>query len=47
LGTVLFSGSLYALGLGGSVPVPGAAPIGGGLLMIGWAALMVVALKRP
>ena len=47
LGIVLFPGSLYALGLGGSVLVPGAAPVGGGLLMIGWAALMVAALKRP
>ena len=46
-GIVLFSGSLYALGLGGSVPVPGAAPLGGALLLIGWAALMAAALKRP
>jgi uncharacterized membrane protein YgdD (TMEM256/DUF423 family) len=45
-GIVLFSGSLYALGLKGSVLVPGAAPVGGALLMIGWAALMVAALKR-
>ena len=46
-GIVLFSGSLYARGLGGAVPVPGAAPLGGALLMIGWAALMGAALKRP
>ena len=45
-GIALFSGSLYPLGLKCSVLVPGAASVGGALLMIGWAAMMVAALKR-
>lgn len=36
LGIILFSGTLYAFALTGNVPVPGAAPVGGALLMIGW-----------
>ena len=36
VGIVLFSGSLYSLVLLGDVPVRGAAPIGGALLMGGW-----------
>ncbi|MCZ6467139.1 MAG: DUF423 domain-containing protein [Alphaproteobacteria bacterium] len=45
-GIVLFSGSLYALGVTGSVPVPGAAPAGGLSFFVGWAALIWVALAR-
>jgi uncharacterized membrane protein YgdD (TMEM256/DUF423 family) len=45
-GIVLFSGSLYALGLTGSVPVPGAAPAGGISFFLGWAALIRAALAR-
>ena len=45
-GIVLFSGSLYALGLTGSVPVPGAAPAGGISFFLGWAALIWVAVAR-
>lgn len=45
LGIVLFSGTLYAFGLTGLVPVEGAAPLGGMLLMIGWAALMWIAAR--
>ncbi len=45
-GIVLFSGSLYALGLTGSVPVPGAAPAGGLSFFVGWAALIWVAVAR-
>ena len=45
-GIVLFSGTLYALGLTGSVPVPGAAPAGGLSLFLGWSALIWVALAR-
>ena len=45
-GIVLFSGTLYALGLTGSVPVPGAAPAGGLSFFVGWAALIWVALAR-
>ncbi len=45
-GIVLFSGSLYALGVTGSVPVPGAAPAGGLSFFVGWAALIWAALAR-
>ncbi len=45
-GIVLFSGSLYALGLTGSAPVPGAAPAGGLSFFVGWAALIWAALAR-
>ncbi len=45
-GIVLFSGSLYARGLTGSVPVPGAAPAGGLSFFVGWAALIWAALAR-
>jgi uncharacterized membrane protein YgdD (TMEM256/DUF423 family) len=43
LGVILFSGTLYAFGLTGVVPVEGAAPAGGFLLMIGWLAVMWIA----
>jgi len=46
IGIVLFSGSLYALGLTGSVLVHGAAPAGGVSLFVGWAALMWAAVAR-
>ena len=45
IGTVLFSGSLYAMGLTGTVPVTGAAPTGGGLLMAGWVLLALAAWR--
>ncbi len=37
-GVLVFCGSVYALGIGG-VRVGGAAPVGGLLLMVGWALL--------
>ncbi len=40
LGIVLFSGTLYALVLLDVVLVPGAAPVGGFLLIAGWLALV-------
>lgn len=43
LGIILFSGTLYAFGLTGLVPVEGAAPTGGFLMMVGWGALMWIA----
>jgi uncharacterized membrane protein YgdD (TMEM256/DUF423 family) len=46
LGTLMFSGSLYALGISGEVPVEGAAPVGGWLLMIGWLSLMLTAIRN-
>lgn len=40
LGIVLFSGTLYYLGLTGEAPLHGLAPAGGLFLMAGWGALM-------
>ncbi len=45
-GIVLFSGSLYALGVTGSVPMSGAAPAGGISFFLGWAALIWAAVAR-
>jgi len=42
LGIFLFSGTLYSFGEFMIVPVEGAAPIGGGFLIIGWLILAVV-----
>ncbi len=39
LGIILFSGTLYAFGLMNVLLVSGAAPIGGGVLMLGWLTL--------
>lgn len=45
LGILMFSGSLYWLGITGDVPVRGAAPVGGFLLMLGWIAIAVAAAR--
>lgn len=45
VGAGLFAGSLYWFVLNGIVPVPGAAPLGGIMMIVGWLALAVVALK--
>lgn len=45
LGIVLFSGSLYWFGIAGAVPVEGAAPVGGFLLMLGWLSVAVAAVR--
>ncbi len=45
LGIVFFSGSLYALGLTGTVQIAGTAPIGGALFLIGWACFIWAAVK--
>jgi uncharacterized membrane protein YgdD (TMEM256/DUF423 family) len=45
LGIILFSGTLYALALTGSVPLAGAAPVGGALLMLGWLVIGGIGLK--
>ncbi len=48
LGVLLFCGSLFWFGLYGLVPVEGAAPTGGLLMMAGWLALMGRAISpRP
>ncbi len=44
-GIALFCGSLYWFGLYGLVPVTGAAPTGGFLMMAGWLALMIAAIR--
>ena len=44
-GIGLFSGSLYALSLG-DLRLPGAAPIGGLLLILGWVLMIVAPLRR-
>ncbi len=46
LGTVLFSGSLYALALSGIGAFGAVAPVGGLSLILAWAALAVAALRR-
>ncbi len=40
-GIIAFSGSLYAYALLGYIPVDGAAPVGGVLLMAGWVLIML------
>jgi uncharacterized membrane protein YgdD (TMEM256/DUF423 family) len=40
-GIVLFSGTLYVLGLSGQVPLAGAAPVGGGMMILAWLLLAV------
>lgn len=44
LGTLLFSGSLYALTLSGIRILGAVTPVGGVLLLLGWAALMAALL---
>ena len=46
VGIVLFSGSLFALAAGAGRWLGWVAPFGGGVLMLGWAALAVLALRR-
>ena len=45
LGIVLFSGTLYAFALTGSVLLAGAAPVGGALLMVGWLIIGAIGLN--
>lgn len=45
-GIVMFSGTLYLLAITGDVLVPGLAPTGGVLLMVGWCALIAAGLKK-
>jgi uncharacterized membrane protein YgdD (TMEM256/DUF423 family) len=46
LGIVLFSGCLFTLALGGPAWVGWVAPLGGVALMLGWAALALLAIRR-
>ncbi len=45
LGIVLFSGTLYAFGARGAVPVHYAAPIGGLWLILGWLMILICAVS--
>lgn len=47
LGVILFSGSLYVMTLTGLRWLGAITPIGGLLLLVGWAALGVAAMKIP
>lgn len=44
LGIVLFSGTLYVFALTGRIPLEGAAPVGGALLMLGWLIIAMLGL---
>lgn len=46
LGILVFCGTLYAIGLFGATPLPIAAPVGGGMLLGGWLALVAFAFSR-
>jgi uncharacterized membrane protein YgdD (TMEM256/DUF423 family) len=47
LGTVVFSGSLYALALSGQRWIGAVTPLGGVALLAGWGCLAWAALARP
>lgn len=47
VGSLLFAGSLYALALGVPRWVAMAAPVGGGLMLLGWALLVAQLARRP
>ncbi len=44
-GIALFSGSLYAMTLTGQTKLGAITPFGGGLLLVGWAAVLVAGLR--
>lgn len=46
-GTILFSGSLYAMALGAPVWLGAVTPVGGLLFMVGWAGLILAAARAP
>ena len=46
-GTVLFSGSLYAMALGGPKALGAVTPLGGTLFLVGWVAMAVAARGGP
>jgi uncharacterized membrane protein YgdD (TMEM256/DUF423 family) len=47
LGITVFSGSLYALSLGGARALGALTPLGGVLLLLGWLALLLAVLRAP
>jgi uncharacterized membrane protein YgdD (TMEM256/DUF423 family) len=46
LGALLFAGALQALALGAPRGVAMVAPVGGGLMIVGWVVVVVSALRR-
>jgi uncharacterized membrane protein YgdD (TMEM256/DUF423 family) len=44
-GTIIFSGSLYLMALSGARWLGAVTPVGGLLMVLGWAALCVVAIR--
>ncbi len=46
LGTVLFSGALYALALGAPARIGLLTPVGGVAILLGWLALIRLAFAR-
>ncbi|MEM7138536.1 MAG: DUF423 domain-containing protein [Myxococcota bacterium] len=44
-GTLVFSGSLYAMTLTGQTRLGAVTPIGGALLLVGWAAVIVAGVR--
>ena len=46
IGSVLFSGSIYGLSLGGSSALGPITPLGGLLLIVGWVALGISSFRR-
>jgi len=47
LGTIIFSGCLYALVLTGERRLGAIVPVGGGLLIAGWVSLAIAATGKP
>ena len=47
LGTIIFSGCLYALVLTGQKWLGGVVPIGGTLMIVGWICLLVGVCRKP
>lgn len=47
LGVLLFSGSLYVMALSGVHGLGRVTPLGGVLLLAGWAALLVASVREP
>lgn len=46
VGIVLFSGTLYAFGINGTLPMRGLAPVGGWCLIAGWLLLAIAAWQN-
>lgn len=47
IGSLIFSGSLYLMGLTGLRWLGAITPIGGGIMLVGWVALAVAAGSQP